>query len=649
MMQRRAFIRDGLTWVAGAAATLLLPSSAHAAGTTFSDTFDRPATTKGWGKRWFNQRRGLKWGISKKKAFYHLPKPQTGAGRHNPNPVLLLDHDVTDSDVRARLSSNNKDARFGVIARAVGYGDYYGAYLDGSQIRISRFGLGREKELKQASFTVRSATSYWMRLKVTGTNPVALKAKVWRAGRKEPAGWTIFAQEDAASGAIVRPGASGFIFLHDDVRKREARVHVDNFSIRSLDRSKKSIPRITFAFDGRTVVTNGSLRTQVVAKTDIPATVVFEVGSDPNLRNRTVVSPMQVDPKALVSKGFLSDLNRSDTVYWRVVATSKSGRLYRSRIRALPTPPRAGEEVRFCFGSCSKSFANNEGFSTAAGLDPFFFAHLGDLGYPESARGGGAALALSASSFQDRWTRMLAPRSTSELHREAAWIMLQDDHDYGRDDAWAETVRPFTIDAFDTLSGNLDARHFDLRYGDAHGFFVDTRINADDPAAPDGPRHSLLGTNQKQWLKDSMRSSDAPLMIVFSNQPLWGGGKGLFSWKLAFETERRELLDYFRELQGTDKRVIVCSGNAHAHHINRFSSPGQRDIIEFVSSGMDRRETTGARRLDDDGVIDPQRNIKSVDGFGYVKLKATGNPRLELRAIDSRTGTDIWPSLVLDI
>lgn len=648
-MKRREFLRDGVTWIAGAASALLVPSSAQAAGTSFSDTFDRPTTSKGWGKRWFNQRRGLKWGISEKKAFFEVPKPQVGAGRHNPNPVLLLDHDVTDSDARARLSSNNKNARFGLIARAVGYGDYYGVYLEGSKVRISRFGLGREKELKQVSFTVRAGTSYWIRLKVAGTNPVALKAKVWRVGRKEPARWTIFAKEDAISGAIVRPGASGFLFVHDDVNKKPARVKVDSFSLKSLDRPKKTIPRITFAFAGRTVVTNGSLRTQIVAKTDIPCSVEFEVGRDPNLRNATIVSPTQVDPRALVSKGFISDLNRSDTVYWRVLATSKSGRRYRGRIRALPTPPRSGEEVRFCFGSCSKSFANNEAFATAAGLRPAFFAHLGDLGYPENALGGGAALALTTSSFLDRWTRMLGPNATSKLHREAAWIMIQDDHDYGRDNAWSQTVRPFTIGAFDSLSGNLKDRHFDLRYGDAHAFFIDTRINADDPAAPDGPGHSLLGTNQKDWLKDSMRSSDAPLLVVFSSQPLWGGGQGLFSWKQAFATERRELLEFFRGIQGTSRRVIVCSGNAHAHHINRFSSTGQRDIIEFVSSGMDRRDTTGARKLDDDGVIDPQRNIKSVDGFGYVRLKVTGNPRLELRAVDSRTGLDIWPSLALDI
>jgi hypothetical protein len=647
-MERRTFLRNGLASVGAALAAVFLPSSASAAA-LYSESFGRAPTSAGWGKPWFNQRRGIKWGIAKKKAFFQLPEPQVGAGRHNPNPVVLLDRDVVDADVKARLSTSNSAARFGLMARVGGYGDYYAAYLEDSKIRLSKFGLGREKELKSASFQVRAGTGYWLRLNVAGTDPVQLKAKAWKVGQREPSVWTIFGQEDATEEPLVRRGATGFVFLHDDIRHRPARIQVDNFSVRSTEVAKKTMPEITFAFAGRTLAGTGGLRTQVVAKTDIPASVSFEVGSDANLKNPTVVKPTEVDTRALTSKAFLNGLAQSDTVYWRVVATSKSGRKYRGRIRSFQTPPSAGDNVSFCFGSCSKSFANNVAFATAAGLDPFFFVHLGDLGYPESALSGGGSLALTTGSFQDRWTRMLAPRSITELHRETAWIMLQDDHDYGRDNAWRDTVRPFTIPAFDALSGNLNDRSFDLRYGDVHSFFIDARVHSDDPEGSDGPAHSLIGATQKEWLKDSMRSSDAPLLCVFSGQPLWGGGDGLFSWKRSFATERKELLSFFHEVQGPARRVIVLSGNAHAHYVNRFSEPDKKDVIEFVSSGMDRRETTGARPLDDDGIIDPLRSIKSVDGFGYVSYKATGTPQVELRAVDSTTGADIWPGLTLDI
>lgn len=649
-MDRRRFLRAGGAWAVALISGVVRGGSALAAPAVYSDDFARAATSRGWGKPWFNQRRGLKWGISKGSAFLELPEPQIGAGRHNPNPVLLLDNDATDVDLRGRIRSSNKNIRFGLVARVVGYGDYYAVYLEGSEVRISKFGLGREKELKKATFAVRSGLNYSFRLKITGADPVQIKAKVWPVSRKEPGGWTLSARELITEAPITRAGAAGFLFIHDDVTHKPGRLTVDNFALTSSQRRRNSTPEITFAFAGRVQQVSSGLRAQVVAKTDIPSTVVFEVASDPAFRAPSTVVPNSVDTRAQVAKAFLTGLSPSTTVYWRAVATSKSGRKVRGRARVLPTPPNPGEEIRFCFGSCSKSFATSTSFKRAAALDPWFFAHLGDLGYPESALSGGGAMALTTGSFQDRWTRMLGPRSATELHRKAAWIMIQDDHDYGRDNSWSETVRPFTIGAFDAMSGNLDERFFDIRYGDVHAFFLDTRIHADNPATPDGPEHSLLGGTQKSWLTSAMRDSNAPLKVVFSSQPFWGGGQGLFSWKEAFASERVELLDFFRSQQGTGNRVIICSGNAHAHYINRHSAPGEKDVIEFVSSGMDRRETSGIRQLPDDGVIDPQRNVKSRDGFAFVQLKTAGNnQRVEMRCLDSSTGVDVWPPLNVDL
>lgn len=649
-MRRRRFLKQAIAWGAALVASYLPRQVGAAAAVLFADSFTRRSSSKGWGKPWFNQRRGLRWGITKNKGFFELPTPQIGAGRHNPNPVIVLDRDVTDVDVKARFVSSNKNSRFGLVGRVAGYGNYYAAYFENDKLTVSKLGMAREKELRKAAFRVAAGKSYWLRLRVSGTDPVRIEAKAWPVGRREPSSFTARVSEPTTEHPIVRRGSFGCVFMHDDLTKKPARIKVDSFTATSVQRRRNTIPEITFAFAGRLQRTGGALRARVVAKTDIPARVVFHVGNDPKLNNFSTIAPDLVDRKALVSKAFLADLADSGTVYWRAQATTPAGRKFTGRVRALPTAPRGGEEVRFCFGSCSKSFATSRAFDRAAALSPMFFAHLGDFGYPESIISGGAALALTTSSFQDRWTRMLGRPSMTRLHRSAAWIMLQDDHDYGRDNAWRDTVRPFTVGAFDALSGNLNERHFDVRYGDLHCFFVDTRRNADDPAAPDGPNHSLLGATQKTWLKQAMSASDALLLVLFASLPFWGGGDGLFSWKKAFATEREELMAFFKSLQGPNRRVIVCSGNAHAHHLNRHPEPGGKDVIEFVSSGMDRREITGVRPLPDDGIIDPQRNVKSRDGFGFVRLKAVGNnPRVELRCIDSSTGTDLWPSLTLDI
>jgi phosphodiesterase/alkaline phosphatase D-like protein len=159
------------------------------------------------------------------------------------------------------------------------------------------------------------------------------------------------------------------------------------------------------------------------------------------------------------------------------------------------------------------------------------------------------------------------------LHERGQWISLQDDHDYGADNAYRDDVKPFTVKAFDQMSGNLGERYFDLRKGDVHSFFLDVHVYADDPDESPGPNPSLLGDAQKSWLKDAMRTSDADLLVVFSPMPLWGTGAGFGSWKEGFADEREELVQFFIGQQGVQRRVIVCSGNAHAQYVNRHRNP----------------------------------------------------------------------------
>ena len=46
------------------------------------------------------------------------------------------------------------------------------------------------------------------------------------------------------------------------------------------------------------------------------------------------------------------------------------------------------------------------------------------------------------------------------------------------------------------------------------GLGIDTHRFADDPFDDDGPDHSLLGDDQRAWLKDGIRASDANLLVV---------------------------------------------------------------------------------------------------------------------------------------
>lgn len=649
-MERREFLGRGLAASAatiGASLFRLTPAQARASAVVFEDTFRRASSSKGWGKPWFNQRHGSPWGVAKKKGFYDLPEPQRMALEFAPNPVLVLDRDVLDTTVTATLSSSNENARFGLVARAVGYGDYYAAYLGPEGLTISRFSVNREDVLRRVAFDVAPKTSYVVSFSVSGTNPVTLKAKAWKVRTPEPSRWTATASDAERDKRLEKAGAFGFLFMHDPVRERAARVKVSKLKVESPQVAKETPPRVTYSFAGRPE--NGRIR--LVAKTDTPAAEIrFQIGTDPQLSRYKTIVPDEMLSKPGVAKAWAPAAAAGQTLYWRVATKTKSGDRTRTRVHSVRTPG-SGEEVSFGFGSCTHFWPVSRSFEVAAAMNPNFFVHLGDLGYPQDAEGG--AMAFRTDAFQDRWNRMLGRRAMARLHEKAHWFSLQDDHDYGADNAYRRDVKPFTIGAFDQISGNLGKRHFDVRQGDVHAFFVDVHIDADDPLL-DGPNPSMLGATQKSWLKQAMRASDADLLVVFTSMPLWGTGFGDGSWKEGFAQERRELTDFFFEMQGAQRRVIVCSGNAHAQYVNRHSNPtGGKDLVEFVSSGTDRIDSTEATPLaipSSDSVIDRSRATKLIDAFGHVTLKGTGAGRkVVLRAVESKTGQNVWAPLELDL
>ncbi len=630
----------------GLISRLIGAEPARAAPVLFADSFQRLSTSKGWGKPWLNQRYGLLWGISKSKGFYDVPAPQKGADDYCPNPVVVLNRDVADVDLTATMSTFNPNGRFGLVARMVGYARCYTATVQGGHLSICHFTDNAYEELGKAPFSPIAGTRYRVRFKVAGINPVSLKAKIWKAGRTQPSRWSVSVTHSDLQKVIDRPGSFGFMFMHDYIGRKRARIKVSHFKAISAQMKVFSPPRITFAYAGRLQSKSGAYRARVVAKSAIPATIEFRMSTSPTLRNPTSVAASETFSKFGVAKAWLEGLPADTMIYWRAVATTRVGATARGPVQSFHTPPPAGGAASFAFGSCTQFLGLYQSFGKAAALGPLFFAHLGDLGYAQHSSA--AALSLRRDTFQDRWARMLGSRSMSHLHKKAAWISIQDDHDYGTNNCWSQTVRPFTVDAFNQMSGNGNARSFSIRYGDLESFFIDCRVHSDDPNSPDGPDHTLLGASQKSWLKNAMQASDANLLVVFSSIPFSGKDGN----KAPFASERSELLDSFMSLQGPNRKVIICSGGSHAQYINRHRNPGGgMDIYEFVSSWTDLRDqSTPVQQLQPAGPIDPQRAVRAEPGLGLVSLDAAGaNRKVRMRCVSSRTGLDVWPPLIIDV
>ena len=638
---RRRFIQGALA-AAGTVASRATPALALGRrkknAPLFEDDFSRK-DRDGWGGDWFNQRYNRRWQISSKRGIFRFPETENKP-HYRPTPVLVLDHDVTDIDVRTILSVSNRTARAGVAARATNYSDFYVAYLapDGV-LRLSRCGHHDERRLGKDRVRFAADRRYRLRFQVRGTGPVRLRAKVWRLGTPEPRGWTVEAI-DASPDAITTRGAFG-LFFQPPTDRRSCAIRVMDFVARSPDQPTATSPAISYAFAGPPHASSARL----VAMTAVPSYVGFQVGSEPTFTQGVVTVPAKRTNRALTVRSSidLSAVGQSGIVYWRAIAR-RGGSQVIGPTSSFRTGPAAGLPVRFAFGSCTRwERSPRRSFDHARLKGADFYLHQGDLGYVLTK-----VVAHAPDTYQDHWARMLMDPSFSAMSREMPVSLMRDDAEYGLNNADSTSLRRFTPDAHDQLNANRGP-YFETRYGDVAIFSVDCRRFSTGKGVP-GESRSKLGSRQKQWLKDRMRraAEDGMALLVLSSPQAFGSDVSKESWRGGYLHEWGELVDFFQKLATP---ILIISGDAHGHRLHEYPQKNlQTDvprIVEIVSSGTEQNKFF-------DGV-DPQFILRKAkgSGFGLVELGAeqdTGGQRtrtLTLTAVKTADGSPFWTASYL--
>lgn len=601
----------------------------------FRDRFQRRDAV-GWGWPWFNQRYGRRWVVSDGRGIYRFP-PVENTVYYRPNPILVLDHDVADADLRATISVSNPSARFGIVARAYGYAEYYAAHIGpGHHLRLVRCGHHDEKLLARKYFRVDAGRRYRIRFQVRGGGPVRLRVKAWPEIEPEPAGWDVDVQ-DASPGALTQRGPFGLFAAHA-VDGRGAALRVSDFVAWSQDRRSYTAPSITYSMAGPVQQTG----VKVVAKSAVPARIGFEYGTDATFTRVRRVHAGRSSDRAQTASATLevAGLEPSTIVHWRAWAERRNIRVY-GPPSSFRMPPRPGFPVKFAFGSCTRwQPSPRRSFEHARLQLPDFYLHQGDFGYVPHR-----VIAHAADTYQDHWVRMLVDPGFASLARSVPIGMSQDDADYGTNLADRNSLRRFTIRAHDELTANPRSAYYTFRCSDVAVFVIDSRrYSTGKKVAPE--KRSKLGAVQKQWLMDEMTRAaedDAGLLVVASPQA-FGSDHSPASWRRGYEGEWRELMDFFEDLGAP---VLIVSGDAHGHRLHEYPQksldPSIPRIVELVSSGTEQN------RFSDD--IDPQILLRQAkgSGFGLVELgpeEVTAGQRtrtLTLSALSSSDGTPLWP------
>jgi alkaline phosphatase D len=205
-------------------------------------------------------------------------------------------------------------------------------------------------------------------------------------------------------------------------------------------------------------------------------------------------------------------------------------------------------------------------------LSPRFACLTGDLVYYDNDE----PRAVTPALARYHWERMFSLPRLREFTRHVATYWLKDDHDTVNNDAWPgrtqgtltfEEGQKIFREQAPMLPDGPGYRTF--RHGkDLQIWLIEGRDHRSANNAPDGAHKTILGTDQKAWLKETLAASDATWKILVSPTPIVGpdrGNKHDNHSNAAFAHEGDELRAWFRS-NVPDNFFVICGDRHWQYH-----------------------------------------------------------------------------------
>lgn len=237
---------------------------------------------------------------------------------------------------------------------------------------------------------------------------------------------------------------------------------------------------------------------------------------------------------------------------------------------------------------------------------PELFLFVGDTVYADQSCGGDfAATMLGEYHAKQRYNR--ADAAVQQFFRTTAVFAIWDDHEVRNDFSGPdEPLMPIGRQAFLDYwpiappaqePGRL---YRSVRWGrGVEVFILDTRQYRSADAMRDGPRKTMLGEAQREWLLDAVASSDATWKLIVTSVPLgMFTGSDADAWSSAnvlgfprpgvgFVHERDLILRELR--QRRVRNVVFVGGEVHHGELVRHEPFPGWPVFEFVAGPLAAR------------------------------------------------------------
>jgi phosphodiesterase/alkaline phosphatase D-like protein len=363
-----------------------------------------------------------------------------------------------------------------------------------------------------------------------------------------------------------------------------------------------------------TALTEGSLNPQLIVSTrddftdpllflpDVPAT---GINMDIRTYSVTGLSP--------------------DTAYWYAIRSGDvTDEARQGRFRTFPS---GAASFTFAFGACAHTGSNAVVFDTIRETDSLFFMSTGDLFYEDID-------VNNPGLYREAFDMTLESPAQSSLYRSAPFVYMWDDHDFGPNDSdgtspgreAAQSNYRTVVPHYPLPGGTTGGPIYQaFTVGRVRFIMTDNYSSRSPDSMPDGPDKTMLGDEQKAWLKEELRAANGtyPMIVWVNTQPWISGDED--GWG-AYATERKEIASFIadNDIQG----LSMLSGDAHMLAIDdgsntNYAVEGDASFPVFHAAALDRPGATKGGPYSEGFYPGPGH-------FGLVSIRDDGGASIEV-------------------
>lgn len=329
------------------------------------------------------------------------------------------------------------------------------------------------------------------------------------------------------------------------------------------------------------------------------------VGTRPDLKDAKPGEWLQAETRNdFVVKTQIPQLRPAKTYYVGLEIHARPGKAMASFTTAPEPNRRAPVKFTAVTGLSWRSLDHDAGFEifpSMAKLAPNFAVFTGDNVYYDLD----PPLAYNVETARYHWQRLYAMPRPLEFFAAVPQYWMKDDHDTLSDDCWPGLdpgwMKPMTFAdgqrIFLEQTPIVDKTWRTFRWGKGlQIWLLESRDYRSSNNAPDGPSKTILGAEQKAWLKKTVEESDADWKVIVSPTP-WIGpdrpDKADNHANQAFATEGNEL----RAWAAQKKNVVIVCGDRHWQYhsvdprtgLHEFATGPASDPHAGGSPGEDKR------------------------------------------------------------